>query len=100
MSFQTRREFLQGTLAGAAVAGFAPSAALARGESFTVTELPGGVKLIGGGAANVVAYAAPEGLLLIDGGSKAQSAALLKEALKATGAKKLHTLFNTHWHPE
>ena len=42
----------------------------------------------------------PEGALLVDGGNKARSAAVLKLALKSVNARKLHTLFNTHWHPD
>ncbi len=44
--------------------------------------------------------ASPEGALLVDGGTEARSAELVKLALKETGAKKVHTLINTHWHPE
>ena len=33
-------------------------------------------------------------------GSKSRSAELVKLALRETGAKKVHTLINTHWHPE
>lgn len=100
MMVWTRRAFLQSTFAGATVLGLASMPALARGERLTVIDLGGGVRLITGGAANVVAYGGPDGLLLIDGGPKAQSAGLLKEALNTTGARKLHTLFNTHWHPD
>jgi glyoxylase-like metal-dependent hydrolase (beta-lactamase superfamily II) len=96
----TRRDFLQVSLASATALGLASPSAFARGEKLGVTDLGGGVQLITGGAANVVAYGGPDGLLLVDGGPKTQSGAMLKEALKATGAKKLHTLFNTHWHPD
>jgi cyclase len=103
MTRYTRRRFLETAMAGAtgaALLTFAPDEAHARGTGYVVTELGGGVTLISGGDANVVAYGSPEGLLMVDGGSKSQSGALLKEALKATQTKKLHTLFNTHWHPE
>jgi len=95
----TRRDFLQTAVVGATTA-LLPLTSEARGASFAATDLGGGVMLISGGEANVVAYGAPDGLLLLDGGPRAQSAALLKQALKATGTKKLHTLFNSHWHPE
>jgi glyoxylase-like metal-dependent hydrolase (beta-lactamase superfamily II) len=36
----------------------------------------------------------------VDGGARANSAALLKLATAAVGTSKVHTLFNTHWHPE
>jgi glyoxylase-like metal-dependent hydrolase (beta-lactamase superfamily II) len=38
--------------------------------------------------------------LLVDGGHAAHSSQVLAAALKSTGARKLHTLFNTHWHPD
>jgi glyoxylase-like metal-dependent hydrolase (beta-lactamase superfamily II) len=40
-------------------------------------------------------------VLLVDGGSAAGSDALLKAvAALPNGSGKIHTLFNTHWHPE
>jgi cyclase len=52
------------------------------------------------GEANVVAHTSKAGVLLVDGGS-ARAADLLTNtiaSLPATGP--VHTLFNTHWHPE
>ena len=95
----TRRDFLQTAVVGATTA-LLPLPGEARGASLATTDLGGGVLLLTGADANVVAYAAPDGLLMVDGGPKTQSAALLKHALKDTGAKKLRTLFNSHWHPE
>jgi glyoxylase-like metal-dependent hydrolase (beta-lactamase superfamily II) len=103
MTHFTRRRFLHTAVAGATGAALLPFAAgdaQARGAAFSATDLGGGIHLIAGGAANLVAYGGPEGLLLLDGGPKAQSGALLKEALRATGAKRLHTLVNSHWHPD
>ncbi len=37
---------------------------------------------------------------MIDGGLAANADALLAEIKKATGAVRIHTLINTHWHPE
>jgi cyclase len=50
--------------------------------------------------ANVIALSGPEGALLVDGASEDHSRPLLKLALRTTDAKRVHTLFNTHWHPE
>jgi glyoxylase-like metal-dependent hydrolase (beta-lactamase superfamily II) len=58
------------------------------------------LSLITGGGGNVLALGSPEGALLVDGGARAQSAALLKLALKSVSAAKVHTLVNTHWHPD
>src|SRR5690606_4333711 len=41
---------------------------------------------------------ANEGVLLVDGGSPAHSARLLREVERLTGKRGVHTLFNTHWH--
>jgi glyoxylase-like metal-dependent hydrolase (beta-lactamase superfamily II) len=102
MSSTTRRDFLRSTAACAAGAALLdlPIAALAKSAPIGVTPLRGGVQLVTGGAANVLAYGGPGGLVLVDGGPKAQAGAILSAALKATGTKRLDTLFNTHWHPE
>jgi cyclase len=49
---------------------------------------------------NVIAQTTADGVLLVDGGSAAGSDALIKvvSTLPATGP--VHTIFNTHWHPE
>jgi len=53
------------------------------------------------GEANVVVQTGTDGVLLVDGGSAAGSDALLKAiAALPNGSGKIHTLFNTHWHPE
>jgi glyoxylase-like metal-dependent hydrolase (beta-lactamase superfamily II) len=53
------------------------------------------------GEAAVVAHTSGDGVLLVDGGSAAGSDAVLKAvAALPNGGGKIHTLFNTHWHPE
>jgi glyoxylase-like metal-dependent hydrolase (beta-lactamase superfamily II) len=52
------------------------------------------------GEANVVAQTNGKGVLLVDGGSAAGSDALLKTVTGLPGGGPVHTLFNTHWHPE
>jgi glyoxylase-like metal-dependent hydrolase (beta-lactamase superfamily II) len=53
------------------------------------------------GEASVVAETSANGVLLVDGGSAAGSDAILKAvAALPNGSGKIHTLFNTHWHPE
>jgi cyclase len=64
----------------------------------TVTELTDKVFVICGGGGNVTVFNSPEGVLLVDGGSPERSAEVLKLIRKKTGASKIHTLFNTHWH--
>src|SRR5687768_535414 len=42
----------------------------------------------------------PEGALMIDGGLAANAEALLAAVRSATGSSRIHTLINTHGHPE
>jgi glyoxylase-like metal-dependent hydrolase (beta-lactamase superfamily II) len=70
----------------------------------------GGVILLQGAGCNVIAMpgqdpkerqgAPADGALMIDGGLAANADALLAAVSDATGARRVHTLINTHWHPE
>jgi len=101
----SRRGFLQAaaaTSAGVALTA-APLQQLWAREAkaaLAVTPLSTGLWMISGAGGNVVLKAGTEGALLVDGGNAANSSALLKLALKTADAKKVHTLFNTHWHPD
>src|SRR5690606_4174901 len=97
----TRRHFLRDSacaFSGAALLGLpaVASAARARIDVWDVN----GLALITGGGANVVALPSAEGALLVDGGLAEHSSAVLKAVAAATGAKRVATLINTHWHPE
>jgi cyclase len=52
------------------------------------------------GEANVVAHISADGVLLVDGASAGASDALMKAVASLPGAGPVHTIFNTHWHPE
>ncbi len=52
------------------------------------------------GEANVLAHTTRGGVLLVDGASAAASEALMKAVTSLPGGGPVHTLFNTHWHPE
>jgi cyclase len=100
-----RRSFLRaivGTAAGTTFAGSLVSGAFGRdrGPPIAASALADGMTLLTGAGSNVVVLRGQEGLLLVDGGLEERSRDLLDEAFKATGARKVHTLFNTHWHPE
>jgi glyoxylase-like metal-dependent hydrolase (beta-lactamase superfamily II) len=41
-----------------------------------------------------------DGALMIDGGLAANADALLMAVRNVTGTRRVHTLINTHWHPE
>jgi cyclase len=82
-------------------AGFSRSAyaAAQAAARITTTDL-GGATLLQGAGGNVVAIASPDGALMIDGGLAANAEALLAAVRSATGATRIHTLNNTHGHPE
>jgi glyoxylase-like metal-dependent hydrolase (beta-lactamase superfamily II) len=67
--------------------------------SITTTEL-GGLFLFEGAGCNVLVMPGPDGALMIDGGLAANADALLRAVYAATGNDRIHTLINTHWHPE
>jgi cyclase len=60
----------------------------------------GGATLLQGAGCNVIAMPGPEGALMIDGGLAANADALLAAVRSATSSPRIHTLINTHWHPE
>jgi cyclase len=68
-------------------------------QRITTTDL-GGATLLQGAGCNVVALPGPDGALMIDGGRAANVDTLLAAVRSATGASRVHTLVNTHWHPE
>jgi glyoxylase-like metal-dependent hydrolase (beta-lactamase superfamily II) len=101
---QTRRGFLEAaasSCAGAILSGFPLAAYSKQGnEKPAAQDLGGGLALVTGAGANVLSFGSADGALLFDGGTRASSQELLKLAPAAVGAKKVHTLVNTHWHPE
>jgi glyoxylase-like metal-dependent hydrolase (beta-lactamase superfamily II) len=109
MKVHDRRTFLGaalnyalGSAAAASLAQWAAPPALAKEKAtpLAVAKLNDRVSVISGAGANVVAISGPDGALLVDGGLQSRSSELLQLALQATGAKRVHTLVNTHWHPE
>lgn len=97
----SRRRFLQ---AGAAALGSAlmpgyAAGARQTGPRISTTSL-GGVTLLQGAGCNVIAMPGNDGALMIDGGLAANADALLAAVREVTGASRIHTLINTHWHPE
>jgi cyclase len=60
----------------------------------------GGLTLLQGAGANVLALTGPDGALMIDGGLAEHADALLAAVKSATKATRIHTLINTHGHPE
>ena len=66
----------------------------------TARSLGGNLHLLTTAGINVLAQAAGDGTLLVDGGSVETSADLLDAVGALPGAGRVTTLFNTHWHPE
>jgi glyoxylase-like metal-dependent hydrolase (beta-lactamase superfamily II) len=100
----SRRGFVRTAIAsaGAALAA-SPLASLLAAQAaapLAAEALGPQLSLLTGGGGNVLAFGSADGALLIDGGARAQSAALLKLALGSVNAAKVHTLVNTHWHPD
>jgi cyclase len=63
-------------------------------------DLGNGFHVLTAGPTNVLAVAAGDGVALVDGGSAARSGELLERSVVLAAGGKIHTLFNTHWHPE
>jgi glyoxylase-like metal-dependent hydrolase (beta-lactamase superfamily II) len=105
--YPTRRQLLKTAIAGTAgILSGAPALRLSA-ASQAGSEVPGSDKLADDlyivrvpGEAAVMAHTGPDGVLLVDGGSAAGSDAVLKAVAALHGSGKIHTLFNTHWHPE
>jgi len=100
-----RREFLKTTLSAGAGMAFAtlatrPALSRDRAADIVASRVNDHLVVLSGAGANCVALQGPEGVLLIDGGLEEHSAELEKAILRETGAKRVHTLVNTHWHPE
>ena len=89
-----RRQFLLRSAAAFA----ASRSLLAAAPSLVSTPITDRLTLISGAGGNVVVFKSAEGVLLVDGGVAAHSAALLQTVRQLTGTDRIHTLFNTHWH--
>jgi glyoxylase-like metal-dependent hydrolase (beta-lactamase superfamily II) len=79
---------------------FPALAARSQQAAITTTDLGGGAFLLQGAGCNVLALRSDDGALMIDGGLAANAEALLRAVFAATGNDRIHTLINTHWHPE
>jgi len=97
-----RRRFLHAGLGGAAMLALPGLSARAATPPvpLATTRLGEQLLLITGAGGNIVAARDADGLLLVDGGTRVAGPAALKLALRELGARRAHTLVNTHWHPE
>ena len=97
----SRRSFLHAGAAalGGALLPFHTARAQQIAAKISTSDL-GGAMLLQGAGCNVVAMPGPDGALMIDGGLAANADALLAAVRNATRASRIHTLINTHGHPE
>ena len=65
-----------------------------------MTRLTDRLSLTAAGGTNVLVYASPEGVVLVDSGAPAQTDALMAAVRQVWGTPQSVTLFNTHWHLE
>jgi cyclase len=104
----TRRQILKGAIGGAAgIALGAPVRRLIAASAQAAPEGQGLLRLSDDlfvvripGESNVIARTSANGVLLVDGGSARASDALMKAISGLPGGGAVHTIFNTHWHPE
>jgi cyclase len=97
-----RRRFLVEVVPATAMA-LAMAGARAAGSGNTqlvIKPLSPNLTLISGAGGNVVVLRSSEGVLMVDGGAREHSAALLKAVRDIAGTDRVHTLFNTHWHAD
>ena len=89
-------------LAGVAAVSWAgwPQRAWAQTAPRGTRDLGKGVHVLTLGATNVLAVASDGGWALVDGAPAGQAAVLTEMFATLPQAGKVHTLFNTHWHPE
>jgi glyoxylase-like metal-dependent hydrolase (beta-lactamase superfamily II) len=105
---QTRRQLLKVAIGGAGIALAAPVRRLAalgaqtRPDNSAIERLSDDLFVVRiPGEANVVAHIDADGVVLVDGASAAASDALMNAVAALPGGQRpVHTLFNTHWHPE
>jgi glyoxylase-like metal-dependent hydrolase (beta-lactamase superfamily II) len=99
-----RRQLLQAGMWGAAAAALgipvSRRAYAQAPEGVRVEDLGGDLYVLAVGGVNAVALSNVDGVALVDGGSAATSPALLGAVGKLPASGTVHTLFNTHWHPE
>jgi glyoxylase-like metal-dependent hydrolase (beta-lactamase superfamily II) len=92
-SVLNRRAVLHGALGMAVAAAVRPAAAQVR-------TIAGNIALLDGVGGNVVALKTSDGAVLVDSGKAGASGAVLDFVEASTGGRRVHTLFNTHWHLE
>ena len=94
-----RREFLHRLLAGAVTLPALDRLAFAADGVIETARLGGTLALMSGAGGNVLVSESVDGLLMVNGGARAHSPALLAEVARQFGGKRVQTLINTDCHP-
>jgi glyoxylase-like metal-dependent hydrolase (beta-lactamase superfamily II) len=68
--------------------------------SIVASRLSDNLLYVSGAGGNVVVVVGPDGLAMVNGGLRERSADLLAAVANQTRGQRVHTLFNTDWHPE
>jgi glyoxylase-like metal-dependent hydrolase (beta-lactamase superfamily II) len=101
---RTRRRILGVALGGVAGAVLGPGVVRLAGAQAqagpVAVSLSNTLHLLTVDAINVLARTGPDGVVLVDGGPAPSRAALLEAISTLPSSGPIHTLFNTHWHPE
>ena len=100
MFVSTRRTFLKAAAAATVAAPYAAAQVKAQTPKITTAQLADNLYLLAGAGGNVVAHTDADGVVLVDGGIEENADALSQAVSALPNGGKIHTLFNTHWHPE
>ena len=93
-----RREFLKGTSAGVLALWHAPSLLKGQQAAGSVRRLTDKLAVVDGGGANVLAFSADQGLLVVDSGTSKSGDQVMALIKDFSGGAKVQALFNTHYH--
>jgi glyoxylase-like metal-dependent hydrolase (beta-lactamase superfamily II) len=105
MRISRSRRRLLGSLSAAcllpsSLLGALPRKAAAASAALTAEPLGQDLLWIRGAGANLLVLKDAQGLVFVDGGLKANAAAVQQLAQQRLGPGKVHTVINTHWHAE
>ena len=93
-----RRQVLTGGMAGVLTLWASPLLHAFQQTNSGVRKLTNTLSVLDGGGSNVVALSSAEGVLLVDSGAPDNAARLMTGLNELGGNRKVHTVFNTHYH--
>ncbi len=104
MSSRTRRRVLKAAVSGVAGMTIGKSLRLAVAQSESTLGAPlrldDDLYVLSAGGTNIVAHTDSDGVVLVDGGPASTAEAVNRAVSELSASGPIHTLFNTHWHPE